>query len=163
MPGESSPTKRFTDLAEEALAFLEEVGGEPSYARRMSEWTWGRLSREQQATAERLGRDLRQQSALLVPEIQGAPLLDKRDLARFAKLGRTMDAALRFESFRTRIEADVWARHVFQDAYRRLRELLDLVPPQNSSKPAIAAESVSDTAQIGNDHHRAAGQSKCDR
>jgi len=117
MPIDSTPAKMLNELAENALAFFEEARNKPSNAWRMSEWTWGRFSKEQQATAERLGRDLRQQLALLVPAIQSAPLLDKRDLARFAKLGRTMDAALRLESFRTRRVADPRGSHVFQVAY----------------------------------------------
>ena len=108
----------------------------------MSEWTWGRFSKEQQATAERLGRDLRQQLALLVPTIQTAPLPDKRDLARFAKLGRTMDAALRFESFRTRRVADPRASHVFQVAYDEVRRLLDVLPSQGSSSSVFVSESI---------------------
>ena len=99
MPNESTPVERLNQLAKEAQSFFEQVRGEPTNAWRLSEWTWGRLSREQQAIAERLGHDLRQQMALLVPAIQNAPLLDKRDLARFSRLGRTMDAALRFQPF----------------------------------------------------------------
>jgi hypothetical protein len=121
---------------------FEEAMHKPSNAWRMSEWTWGRLSREQQATSERLGRDLRQQLALLVPVIQSAPLLDKRNLARFAKLGRTMDAALRFQSFRTCRVADLRASHVFQVTYDEIRRLLDLLPSQGSSTPVFVNESA---------------------
>ena len=60
-----------------------------------------RISVEQQTTAQRIRLDLPKLLALLVPEIQDALLLDKRDLPRFAKLGRAMDAALRFASFRS--------------------------------------------------------------
>jgi hypothetical protein len=65
MPIDSTPAKRLNELAQTALAFFEEARNKPSNAWRMSEWTWGRFSKEQQATAERLGRDLRQQLALL--------------------------------------------------------------------------------------------------
>jgi len=130
MPNESTPVERLNQLAKEARSFFEQVRGEPTNAWRQSEWTWGRLSREQQAIAERLGHDLRQQMALLVPAIQNAPLLDKRDLARFSRLGRTMDAALRFQLFRTRREGDPRASHVFQRAYDEIRRLLELVPLQ---------------------------------
>ena len=99
MPNENTPVQKLNQLAMEAQSFFERVRGEPTNAWRLSAWTWGRLSREQQAIAERLGHDLRQQMALLVPAIQNAPLLDKRDLARFSRLGRTMDAALRFQPF----------------------------------------------------------------
>jgi hypothetical protein len=99
MPNDSTPVERLNQLAKEAQSFFEQVRGEPTNAWRLSEWTWGRLSREQQAIADRLGHDLRQPMALLVPAIPNAPLLDKRDLARFSRLGRTMDAALRFQHF----------------------------------------------------------------
>ena len=68
--------------------------------------------------------------ALLVPAIPNAPLLDKRDLARFSRLGRTMDAALRFQQFRTRREGDPRASRVFQRAYDEIRRLLEFVPLQ---------------------------------
>jgi hypothetical protein len=68
--------------------------------------------------------------ALLVPAIQNAPLLDKRDLARFSRLGRTMDAALRFQPFRTPREGDPRASRVFQHAYDEIRRLLEFVPLQ---------------------------------
>jgi hypothetical protein len=116
MPNDSTPVEKLSQLAQEAQPFFEQVRGEPANAWRLSEWTWGHLSREQQAIAERLGHDLRQQMALLVPAIQNAPLLDKQDLARFSRLGRTMDAALRFQPFRTRREADPRASRVFQRA-----------------------------------------------
>ena len=83
MPNESTPVEKLNQLATEANSFFEQVRGEPTNAWRLSEGTRGRLSREQQAIADRLGHDLRQQMALLVPAIQSAPLLDKRDLARF--------------------------------------------------------------------------------
>jgi hypothetical protein len=142
MPVDSTPAKRINELAQEAQAFFEEVRREPSNAWRLSEWTWRRLSRERQATAEKLGHDLRQQMALLVPAIQNAPLLDKRDLARFSRLGRTMDAALRFQPFRPRRDADPRAARVFQGAYDEIRRLLDLVPLQGSSTLDILDQSV---------------------
>ena len=75
-----------------------------------------RISVGQQTTAQRIRLDLPKLLALLVPEIRGAPLLDKRDLPRLAKLGGTMDAALRFESFRCNIvgnlACDVFSRSV---------------------------------------------------
>src|SRR6516225_11372737 len=119
MPNENTPVQKLNQLAMEAQSFFERVRGEPTNAWRLSEWTWGRLSREQQAIAERLGHDLRQQMALLVPAIQNAPLLDKRDLARFSRLGRTMDAALRFQPFRTRRDSDPRASRVSSAAHMR--------------------------------------------
>jgi hypothetical protein len=130
MPKDSTPVEKLSQLAQKAQSFFEMARGEPTNAWRLSEWTWGRLSREQQAVAERLGHDLRQQMALLVPAIQNAPLLDKRDLARFSRLGRTMDAALRFQPFRTRLEVDPRASRVFQRAYDEMRRLLEFVPLQ---------------------------------
>jgi hypothetical protein len=130
MPNDSTPVERLNQLAKEAQSFFEQVRDEPTNAWRLSEWTWSRLSREQQAIANRLGHDLRQQMALLVPAIQNAPLLDKRDLARFSRLDRTMDAELRFQPFRTRREADPRASRVFQRAYDEIRRLLELVPLQ---------------------------------
>jgi len=132
MPNDSTPVKKLSQLAQEAQSFFETVRGGPTNAWRLSGWTWGHLSREHQAIAERLRHDLRQQMALLVPAIQNAPLLDKRDLSRFSRLGRTMDAALRFQSFRTRREADPRASRVFQRAYDEIRRLLELVPLQGS-------------------------------
>ena len=136
MPNENTPVQKLNQLAMEAQSFFERVRGEPTNAWRLSEWTWGRLSREQQAIAERLGHDLRQPMALLVPAIPNAPLLDKRDLARFSRLGRTMDAALRFQSFRMRGEVDPRASRVFQRAYDEIRRLLEFVPLQGVSAGA---------------------------
>jgi hypothetical protein len=79
--------KRFNDLAWQAQSFFEEIGDEPRNARQIADHTWTLLSVEQQATADRIRRELRKTLTLLVPEIQGAPLLDKRDLPPFAKLG----------------------------------------------------------------------------
>ena len=157
MPNDSTPAEKLSQLAQEAQSFFDQVRGEPTNAWRLSEWTWGRLSREQQAIAERLGHDLRQQMALLVPAIQNAPLLDKQDLARFSRLGRTMDAALRFQPFRTRREADPRASRVFQRAYDEIRRLLELVPLQGSFELSIVDKSVS---RLGGNRHNATFQSK---
>src|SRR5208283_1654673 len=69
MPKDSTPVEKLSQLAQEAQSFFEQVRSEPTNAWRLSEWTWGHLSREQQSIAERLGHDLRQQMALLVPAI----------------------------------------------------------------------------------------------
>ena len=58
MPNDSTPAEKLSQLAQEAHSFFEQVRGEPTNAWRLSEWTWGRLSREQQANAGRLGHDL---------------------------------------------------------------------------------------------------------
>ncbi len=116
MPNDRTPAEKLGQLSQEAQSFFEQVRGEPTNAWRLSEWTWGRLSREQQAIAERLGHDLRQQMALLVPAIQNAPLLDKRDLAQFSRLGRTMDAALDFSRFAPAV-TEIPARAVFSSAH----------------------------------------------
>ena len=142
MPNNSTPAEKLSQLAQEAQSFFDQVRGEPTNAWRLSEWTWGHLSREQQAIAERLGHDLRQQMALLVPAIQNAPLLDKRDLTRFSRLGRTMDAALRFQSFRTRREGDPRASRVFQRAYDEIRRLLELLPLQGSFELSMVDKSA---------------------
>ncbi len=152
MANDSTPVEKLSQLAKEAQSFFDQVRGEPTNAWRLSEWTWGRLSREQQAMAERLGHDLRQQMALLVPAIQNAPLLDKRDLAHFSRLGRTMDAALRFQSFRTRREADPRASRVSQHAYDEIRRLLELVPLQGSFELSMVDKSAT---RLGRNHHNA--------
>ena len=149
MPNDSTPVEKLSQLAKEAQSFFEQVRGKPTSAWRLIGWTSGRLSREQQATAERLGHDLRQQMALLVPAIQNAPLLDKRDLARFSRLGRTMDAALRFQSFRTRREADPRASRVFQRAYDEIRRLLELVPLQGSFELSMVDKSATRLGRNG--------------
>ena len=141
MPNDSTPAEELSQLAQEAQSFFDQVRGEPTNAWRLSEWSWDRLSREQQAIAERLGHDLRQQMALLVPAIQNAPLLDKRDLARFSRLGRTMDAALRFQSFRARRDGDPRASRVFQRAYDEIRRLLELLPLQGSFELSMVDKS----------------------
>jgi|SRR6516165_4422875 len=80
------------------------------------------------ATSDRREAGARSASAdgAAVLAIQNAPLLDKRDLARFSRLGRTMDAALRFQSFRPRRDVDPRASRVFHSAYEEIRRLLDL-------------------------------------
>jgi len=152
MPNENTPVQKLNQLAMEAQSFFERVRGEPTNAWRLSEWTWGRLSREQQAIAERLGHDLRQQMALLVPAIQNAPLLDKRDLARFSRLGRTMDAALRFQPFRTRREGDPRASHVFQHAYDEIRRLLEFVSLQGYFELSLVDRPAN---RLGRNHRNA--------
>ena len=158
MPNHSTPVEKLSQLAQEAQSFFEQVRGEPTNAWRLSKWTWGHLSREQQAIAERLGHD-RQQMALLVPAIQNAPLLDKRDLARFSGLGRTMDAALRFQSFRTRREADPRASRVFQRAYDEIRRLLELLPLQGSIDLSMVDKSAT---RLGRNRRTRNSRSKCD-
>jgi len=152
MPNENTPVQKLNQLAMEAQSFFERVRGEPTNAWRLSEWTWGRLSREQQAIAERLGHDLRQQMALLVPAIQNAPLLDKRDLARFSRLGRTMDAALRFQPFRTRREGDPRASRVFQHAYDEIRRLLEFVSLQGYFELSLVDRPAN---RLGRNHRNA--------
>jgi len=156
MPKDSTPVEKLSQLAQEAQSFFEQVRSEPTNAWRLSEWTWGRLSRERQAIAERLGHDLRQQMALLVPAIHNAPLLDKRDLARFSRLGRTMDPALRFQSFRTRREADPRASRVFQRAYDEIRRLLELVPLQGSFELSMVDKSATRLGRNGQNAKSAA-------
>jgi len=152
MPNENTPVQKLNQLAMEAQSFFERVRGEPTNAWRLSEWTWGRLSREQQAIAERLGHDLRQQMALLVPAIQNAPLLAKLDLARFSRLGRTMDAALRFQPFRTRREGDPRASHVFQHAYDEIRRLLEFVSLQGYFELSLVDRPAN---RLGRNHRNA--------
>ena len=62
--------KRFNDLAKQAQEFFEEVGVEPGNARHIADHTWALLSVEQQATTDRIRRELRKTLTLLVPEIQ---------------------------------------------------------------------------------------------
>ena len=101
----------------------------------------GCSSPEQQAVGDRLRHRLRQLLVVLTPEIQNAPLLDKVDLPRFAKLGRTMDAALRFAAFRNSRRGLDLASEVFGEAYREVAEILDLVPKQLEA-PASPAKHI---------------------
>ena len=73
--------------------------GESWKAWRLADPNWALLSVEQKASADGIRRELRKTLSLPVPEIQDAPLLDKRDLERFAKLSRTIDAALGLSRF----------------------------------------------------------------
>ena len=129
--------KRFNVLARKAEAFFKEAGGESWNARRIADQNWALLSAEQKASADGIRRELRKTLSLLVPEIQEAPLLDKRDLERFAKLGRTMDAALRFEPFRSNKIGHL-ASEVFREAYEEARELLELLPRKGPWQPPVA-------------------------
>ena len=131
--------KRFNVLARKAEAFFKEAGGESWNARRIADQNWALLSAEQKASADGIRRELRKTLSLLVPEIQEAPLLDKRDLERFAKLGRTMDAALRFEPFRSNKIGHL-ASEVFREAYEEARELLELLPRKGPYEPPVAVK-----------------------
>ena len=131
--------KRFNVLARKAEAFFREAGGESWNARRIADQNWALLSAEQKASADGIRRELRKTLSLLVPEIQDAPLLDKRDLERFAKLGRTMDAALRFEPFRSNKIGHL-ASEVFREAYGEARELLELLPRKGPYEPPVAVK-----------------------
>jgi hypothetical protein len=86
----------FDSLVNEAQAFFEEAANQPIGVSRIQEFGWLHLPPAQKMRADDLRRRLRLSLAALVPGIQTTPLLDKRDLRRFARLGRTMDAALRF-------------------------------------------------------------------
>jgi len=129
--------KRSNVLARKAETFFEEAGGESWNALRIAEQSWALLSVEQKASADGIRRELRKTLSLLVPEIQDAPLLDKRDLERFAKLGRTMDAALRFEPFRGNNVGHL-ASEVFREAYEEARELLELLPRKGPWQAPVA-------------------------
>ena len=129
--------KRFNVLARKAEAFFREAGGESWNARRIADQNWALLSAEQKASADGIRRELRKTLSLLVPEIQEAPLLDKRDLGRFATLGRTMDTALRFEPFRGSKIGHL-ASEVFREAYEEARELLELLPRKGPWEPPVA-------------------------
>ena len=108
--------KRFNVLARKAEAFFKEAGGESWNAWRIADQNWALLSAEQKASADGL---------------------DKRDLERFAKLGRTMDAALRFEPFRSNKIGHL-ASEVFREAYEEARELLELLPRKGPWEPPVA-------------------------
>ena len=97
---------------------------------------WALLSVEQKASADGIRRELRKTLSVLVPEIQDAPLLDKLDLERF-KLGRTMDAALRFEPFRGNRIGHLTS-DVFREACEEARELLELLPRKGPWQPPVA-------------------------
>lgn len=129
--------KRFNVLAKKAEAFFQEAGGESWKVRRLADQNWALLSVEQKASADGIRRELRKTLSLLVPEIQDAPLLDKRDLERFAKLGRTMDAALRFEPFRGNKIGHL-ASDVFREACAEARELLELLSRKAPWQPPVA-------------------------
>ena len=131
--------KRFNVLARKAEAFFEQARGESWNARRIADQNWALLPAAQKASADGIRRELRKTLSLLVPEIQDAPLLDKRDLERFAKLGRTMDAALRFEPFRG-AKIGHLASEVFREAYEEARELLELLPRKGPYEPPVAVK-----------------------
>ena len=140
-----NPNRRgeFDSLLDEAKAFFEEVANQPIGVSRIQEFSWLHLPREQKIRADELRRRLRLLLAALAPGIQRSPLLDKRDLRRFARLGRTMDAALRFEAFRQSEAHGLCpdASYEFRESSREIAELLDLVPEANTSdEPAVAVE-----------------------
>jgi hypothetical protein len=92
--------------------------------------------------SRRLAARLRLSLAALVLGIQTSPLLDKRDLRMFARLGRTMDAALRFEAFRQSEAHGLCpdASYEFRESSRKIAEILDLVPEAKTSEErAVAA------------------------
>ena len=63
-----------------------------------------------------------------------------------------MDAALRFQSFRTRREADPRASRVFQRAFDEIRRLLELVPLQGSFELSMVDKSAT---RLGGNLHNA--------
>jgi len=79
-------------------------------------------------------------------------LLDKRDLARFSRLGRTMDVALRVQPFRTRGEVDPRASRVFQRAYNEIRRLLEFVPLQGYFELSMVDRPAN---RLGRNHRKA--------
>ena len=79
----------------------------------------------------------------LATPFQASPLLDNHDFRRFVRLGRAMDAALRFQAFR-RVgiypsEDPPYAPLIFKTASDELGELLDLIPEQ-STTPSLVVQ-----------------------
>jgi hypothetical protein len=144
MPDHTSNRRgEFDSLLSEAKAFFEEAANQPIGVSRIQEFSWLYLSSEQKIRADDLRRRLRLSLAALVPGIQTSPLLDKRDLRRFSRLGRTMDAALRFETFRQSEAHGLCpdASYEFRESSREIAELLDLVPEAKAfEERAVAAE-----------------------
>jgi hypothetical protein len=76
----------------------------------------------------------------------GSPLLDKQDFRKLVRLGRAMDAAVRFQPFRRVCTSDPadppYASTIFNMASKELAELLDLIPEQTPSPaPVVQTES----------------------
>jgi hypothetical protein len=120
--------RKLNRLADEAHTYFENAAVKCPSARWIDKRTWGLLSAEDQAIGDRLRHRLRQLLVTITPEIQNAPLLDKSDVQRLAKLGRKMDSALRFAAFRSTCGPPDRASDVFREANRELAEILDLVP-----------------------------------
>jgi hypothetical protein len=132
--------KKLEGVVEEAKMFFEEAAAEPISVRAIYGPSWAELSEKQREASDGLRRRLRQLLVSLTPALQGAPLLEKRDLVRFAKLGRIMDSALRFAAFRKSPRlVGLPATDVFHDAYREMGELLDLIPKETTSQLMGAA------------------------
>ena len=134
----------FDKLVNEAKAFFEEAAKQSTGVSGIHDLSWMGLSPQQRVRADDLRHRLRLLLAALAPGIERSPLLDKRDLRRFARLGRTMDAALRFQAFRQTPGANgLWpdASEEFRESYVEIAELLDLVPePSTSNGPTAAPE-----------------------
>ena len=141
--------KEFDTLVNKARAFLEEV--ERGRYVRLNEDRWYCLTSEERRTANEIRSGIRYLLARLAAPVQSSPLLDNRDFRRFVRLGRAMDAALHFRTYRRTGVSDPdeppSVSRVFNDASEELAELLDLIPEQDSH--AVEAE----TDQASTERH----------
>jgi hypothetical protein len=142
--------KEFESLVNEAKALLEEV--ERDRYVRLNEESWYRLTSEEKSCANTIRSGIRCLLTRLAAPVQSSPLLDNRDIRRFVRLGRAMDAALHFRTYRRTGVSDPdeppKASWVFNDASEELAELLDLIPEQCfSSAPEAQAEARARTTE----------------
>jgi hypothetical protein len=131
--------KGFNSLVTEAKAFFKDVGRRG--ISNIDDWSWGFLTDEERARANDIRLRIRCLLTCLATPFQASPLLDNQDFRRFVRLGRAMDAALRFQAFR-RVgiypsEDPPYAPVIFKIASDQLGELLDLIPEQ---RPTPARE-----------------------
>jgi hypothetical protein len=133
--------KEFNSLVTEAKAFFKDVGRRG--ISNIDDWSWGFLTDEERARADEIRLRIRCLLTCLATPFQASPLLDNQDFRRFVRLGRAMDAALRFQAFR-RVgiypsEDLPYAPGVFETTSHELGELLDLIPEQ-SPTPSLVVQ-----------------------
>ena len=131
--------KEFKSLVTEAKAFFADVGHRG--ISNIDDWSWRFLTDEERARANDIRLRVRCLLTRLATPFQASPLLDNHDFRRFVRLGRAMDAALRFQAFR-RVgiypsEDPPYAPGVFETTSYELGELLDLIPEQTPAPSLV--------------------------
>jgi hypothetical protein len=120
----------FSRLAVEAKAVFELV--ERRHAVYIDSRFPPHLSDEQRAWVDDVRRRVRGLLARLACPLQQSPLLNKHDFQRFVLLGRAMDAALGFKSYRgfgmENSDDTPCPSWIFKDACKEIAELLDFIP-----------------------------------